>query len=403
MDGTVPLDAALALLGPDDTAVIATDLEILEGQLEHLVRHFPSSTSHAIAIKTMPHPRMLSELAGHGVGLEAASIEEVELAIDAGVDPGDIVFDSPAKTILEIQRCHELFPGMLLNANSLAELDRMPTHPSFRLGLRINPEVSSDAPSMFAVSTPGSKFGVALSRHDEILAAALEHPITVLHVHVGSQVADVRIQIEALSRIVALADSIDAARARTGSPLRIESIDIGGGWRADDAPAASLASTRVTDLVAGLSADLPAVFDRHLITEPGQWIHTHAGWTGSIVEYAELHPRPHVVIHVGADLFLRDAYGTPRNFPFELHRRRRDTVEAGTIAYDVDGPLCFSGDTIARGVMLPPVEAGNWIAIRSTGANTLGLWSRHCSRHVPAVVALRGDIATLWSPRRRVA
>ena len=52
----------------------------------------------------------------------------------------------------------------------------------------------------------------------------------------------------------------------------------------------------------------------------------------------------------------------------------------------ITGPLCFSGDIIAREVLLPRVEEGDWIAIRDTGAYTLSLWSRHCSRGIPAVL-----------------
>ena len=161
---TLPNDqfqAVRRLLGPDDTSVIVTDLEVLDSQLDHLVKTFPTSCRHAIAIKTMPHPMMLRELVLRGFSLEAASFEEVMLALEAGAEPSAIVFDSPAKTEREIHLCHELHAGMLLNANSLAELDgqgtvttrqnpnfRQQRHQAFpmmiapsraRLDLRINP------------------------------------------------------------------------------------------------------------------------------------------------------------------------------------------------------------------------------------------------------------------------
>ena len=403
---TLPNDqfqAVRRLLGPDDTSVIVTDLEVLDSQLDHLVKTFPTSCRHAIAIKTMPHPMMLRELVLRGFSLEAASFEEVMLALEAGAEPSAIVFDSPAKTEREIHLCHELHAGMLLNANSLAELDRIPPNPSFRLGLRINPEIRSDAPKIFRVSSEGSRFGVPHSRRDAILAAALEHPISALHVHVGSQVADVDVQVESLRLLVALADDIDAARARIGSSMRIESIDIGGGWLADEAPARDLRTTRVTELVENLKAEVPSLFERQVTTEPGQWVHTHAGWTASRVEYTEISPRAFAVLHVGADLFVRDVYGTSREFPFELQRSSNQVSTTPSVAYDLDGPLCFAGDLVARGVVLPEIEIGDWLIIRETGANTLGLWSRHCSRSIPAVVALRGNAATLWSPRRPVS
>jgi diaminopimelate decarboxylase len=52
----------------------------------------------------------------------------------------------------------------------------------------------------------------------------------------------------------------------------------------------------------------------------------------------------------------------------------------------VAGPLCFAGDVLARDVLLPPVDEGDWIVIRDVGAYTLSMWSRHCSRGIPAVI-----------------
>jgi diaminopimelate decarboxylase len=114
--------AVLDLLGADDTAVIVCDLTRLRAHLEILRSAFPSAVEHAVAIKTMPHPRMLACLVEEGFGLEAASFEEVELAIAAGAPAHRIIFDSPVKTAAEIERCDARYPGMLCNANSLEEL-----------------------------------------------------------------------------------------------------------------------------------------------------------------------------------------------------------------------------------------------------------------------------------------
>jgi diaminopimelate decarboxylase len=59
--------------------------------------------------------------------------------------------------------------------------------------------------------------------------------------------------------------------------------------------------------------------------------------------------------------------------------------------WTVVGPLCFAGDVIARDRPLPAIAEGDLLVVRDTGAYTLGMWSRHCSRAVPEVVGLRGD------------
>ena len=65
--------------------------------------------------------------------------------------------------------------------------------------------------------------------------------------------------------------------------------------------------------------------------------------------------------------------------------------------WTVAGPLCFAGDVIGRGAPLPDVHPGDWLLVRDTGAYTMGMWSRHCSRGMPVVL----DAASLRVLRRR--
>lgn len=396
------LEAALELLGPDDTAVLCVDLDVLRAQLTHLQTAFDPSAQHAIPVKTMPHPAVLAEILAHGFHLEAASMEEIDLARASGAHASQLVFDSPAKTRREIARCQTELPGLLLNANSLEELRRMPKDPSFRLGLRINPELTTDAPTSFKVADPGSRFGVPLTQRDEIIAACLDAPIVGLHLHIGSQVSDSTAHIEAIRRLVALADEIDDARQRAGIDERITLLDIGGGLRADEAPVTPAGTSAVMALATGLAVACPDLHRRQVVTEFGQWVHTHAGWAASAVEYVVEGPRPHAVMHLGADFLVRNAYSTPGNFTFTAHRPGDGVMGDDLARYDLDGPLCFAGDVVARAVALPRLAEGDWIIIEGVGANTFGLWSRHCSRHVPAVVLFEAGQPRLASTRRAV-
>ena len=70
--------------------------------------------------------------------------------------------------------------------------------------------------------------------------------------------------------------------------------------------------------------------------------------------------------------------------------------------YDIAGPLCFAGDYLARGVALPSAEEGEWLCIDHAGANSYALWSRHCSRDVPALWAWDGEQMIRWSERRSI-
>lgn len=117
-------------------------------------------------------------------------------------------------------------------------------------------------------------------------------------------------------------------------------------------------------------------------------------------------------LHLGADYFVRHVYagggaqsGAP--LPHDVAVVRADgrisvADDRGetTQCYDLVGPLCFAGDVIARDLLLPELAEGDWLVMAGTGANTFGLWSRHCSRAIPKVVASTGGTCRVWSGRR---
>lgn len=397
------LVAMLERLDINDTAVIGVELDALDAQLESLRTAFPLPVRHSIAVKTMPHPEMLAHLTRRGFGLEAASLEEVQLALRAGAAPSDLIFDSPVKTRSEIEWCQTNLSGALLNANSLAELERYPSTPAFQVGLRINPELATGAPTEFDVSGQRSKFGVAFStERTTVIEACIAAGVTALHMHIGSQVPTCDAHVEAVGRLLEVAAEIDAARAERHDGRRITTLDIGGGIRAETGgnELMSLYGQR-------LQTEHRGLFDYDVRTEFGQWVHANAGWAATRVESVEERAVPMAFVHLGADYFTRDVYGasSAADYGFAVVRSdgrvamANDAAEA-TRTYDVVGPLCFAGDVLARDLVLPDVGEGDWLVIAGTGANTLGLWSRHCSRAIPKVIASSAGTSCVWSERQ---
>ena len=143
-------DAALAsdLVEPDLGAVVFHDLDLLDARL-------------AVAIKANALVAVLRRCVERGAGLEAASWEEVALAVAAGCEPSRIVYDSPAKTRTEIGRA--LRAGVHVNADSLDELDRIievrAEHPesTATVGLRVNPAVGGGSIPATSVASPSSR------------------------------------------------------------------------------------------------------------------------------------------------------------------------------------------------------------------------------------------------------
>lgn len=380
----------LPKLGAEDTAIIGVNLPVLTARLHHLQDAFPEGVQHSIAIKTNPHPKMLEFLVSQGFGLEAASIEEVRMALAAGCSPAHLVFDSPVKTRHEIREISSL-SGMLVNVNSLEELDRFDIDFQGILGIRINPQVHTGAPELFDVSKNESKFGVPVDMKEHIVDAALRYPVKALHMHSGSQMKDLNIQRGALKELKRIADAINAV-----APGKIKVLDIGGGL-----PTEPLGAQTQMEAYGQIVAEVFRDSDYLLVTEFGQWVQAESGFALSAIEYV-LAPNK-LFIHLGADFFMRDAYTKARSFPMTVWNGDATQVQGIDKAYDIAGPLCFAGDYLAHGLQLPAeLQEGQYLFIDHTGANTYALWSRHCSRTLPATWAWDGNSMVKWSNRSTI-
>lgn len=378
-----------------DNAVFVHDLDRMESRVGALQEAFGPTALHAIAVKANPVVGVLERLVECGAGLECASLEEVKLSLAAGCAASNIVFDSPAKTRDELR--FALQQGLHLNLDNFDELARvaeivaeMPTSPPGHVGIRVNPQVGSGTISMTSVAGRVSKFGVPLEpRRQELLDAFARHPwLDGLHVHVGSQGCDLDQLVHAVADICRFRTQ---AEARRDEP--ISQIDIGGGlparYRDGDEP------PELETYVDRLRDEVPELFREgtRIVTEFGRSVHATCGWAVSRVEYVkEESGTKMAVMHLGADAFMRPIYA-PEDWYHDLlvldaSGRPKQGAEA---PLTVVGPLCFGGDILARDRPLPEVEEGDLIVVRDAGAYTLSMWSRHCSRGLPAVIGWRAD------------
>jgi diaminopimelate decarboxylase len=376
------------LVGEVDTAVVFHDLDLLDDRLDELVAAFPPSALHTIAIKANPLVEVLRAVVARGCGLEAASFEEVMLARAAGCPPDRIVFDSPAKSVAELQASLEL--GIRLNADNFVELDRIielrPPDSTSIVGLRVNPLVGDGSIPTTSVAGTASRFGVRIDRVVEgLVPRATGNPwIRGLHHHVGSQGIAVDAHAAAAAATAALRDQLHDALGRP----QFDTVDIGGGATTDyvgEGP------TEPAEFVAAVSEAAPSLFDADtvLMTEFGRAVQANCGWAASTVEYVKESSEGDIaVLHLGADFLMRPAYQPE-------HWQHRFSVVDATPGADpstpwiVSGPLCFAGDIIGRSVPLGPVTAGDTVVVHDVGAYTVGMWSRHCSRGIPLVLGHR--------------
>jgi diaminopimelate decarboxylase len=387
MSATLSRAIAEGAIGNSDDAVIFYNLSRLDDMLGSLRTSFPPNALHTVAVKANPIVEVLRRILRAGYGAEVASIGELHLALAAGFPAEAIVFDSPVKTRAELEVALKL--GIKINANSLGELDRINTLYSAlgsrsQVGVRINPETGMGAIAATSVAVQRSKFGVSLRESRAALRRAFsEYPwLTGLHLHIGSQGTS---REQLIDGVGAVYDFFVELRERVG----IRFFNIGGGlpakYKESDTP------IHFSDYATLLRERCPALFAPEvvLVTEFGRALHASCGWVASKVEYVIEHDSgATLIVHVGADMFLRKAY-----HPDDWHHDISVCDSKGQLhtgperEFSVAGPLCFAGDYLNRSVSLPVnVSEGDYIIVHDSGAYTFSMWSMYNSRQFPAVI-----------------
>lgn len=383
---------------PLEELKIYHDLDSFASNCRSLVHSLSPNFLHTYAIKSNPLPFLLRLAVSSGLGLEAASLVELEMCVLSGCEARKIVFDSPAKTKQELSYALDL--GVRINADNEEEVSRIaaliaerPNPTTSLIGLRVNPLIGSGKIDILSTSDHRSKFGIPLNEIGKKAVFDLfsHHAfLTGLHCHVGSMGCSMNMLAEGASTLNSLANEIELQ-----SEKRITWIDIGGGL------AVNMSSADVSPSFCDFSKHLrllvPELFEsgREILTEFGKSLVAKTAWAVSRVEYVKssylLDAKDQIaVIHAGADLFMRTAYA-PSKFPLRLSvhardgRRKESEKASEEILTDIVGPLCFSGDKLATAEFFPPIESGDFVVVHDVGGNSINLWSRHCSRQCPSV------------------
>jgi diaminopimelate decarboxylase len=194
---------------------------------------------------------------------------------------------------------------------------------------------------------------------------------------------------------------VNEKRNATGlQPVSI--FDIGGGlpvsYKGDRTP------VLMADYAKEIAKLFPLLFTSSfsLFTEFGRWVHVNAGWTVSRVEYVKHDPGINTaMIHAGADLFLRECLN-PKSWQHEysvFDKMGNPKSGKDRTPYNLAGPLCFSGDILARHISLPVTEEGDYLVIHDTGGYTFSMWSRYNSRQTPRIIGYAEELFEILKER----
>lgn len=377
------------------------DLDLYDQHLTHCKNAFGPTFHHCIAIKSNSLSKMLVYAnQKHGMGIECASIGETLHAKEHCKIPNThIVFDSPCKTQLELEwaireKIHTNIDNFDEFERAKAYVEKIGADKVGEIGFRINPLVGAGKIAALSVSTSESKFAVPVSEKEKLLSCYKENPwMNSVHVHVGSGGMGSLVLAAGIRVAVDFAKEINQIAGKQ----QITVIDIGGGlpvnywgneFSAENVP-------NWSEYADHLKQNIPELFsgDFKIVTEFGQSMNAKCGILASKVEHMKgTDELPIAVIHFGASECVRQAY-TPD------HKRRLEAyqpdgsafpADAPTKATSVGGPLCFQGDFLAKKIDLPAdLKAGCFMVMKDAGANTLSIFSRHCSRMCPAVYGIR--------------
>ena len=343
----------------------------------------------AYAIKANSNIAVLRLLAQEGAGGDIVSGGELYRALQAGLLPQRIVFAGVGKTDEEIR--YALRSDILMfNVESSAELlaiDRIAGElkTPARVALRINPDIDPKTHPYISTGLKKSKFGISAERALEEfkLATTLKNiEIVGVHKHIGSQLMHVSPYVESLKKILDLVEELK------GIGVQIRYLNVGGGLGITYQDEIPPQPEDLAQAISPLLKDLKCV----LIFEPGRSIVGNAGVLLTKVLYQKANPDKTFLIVDAAmnDLIRPSLYGAYHEIK-PVQEAREKTKRK--VLVDVVGPVCESGDFLAKDRMMTLGDPGDLLAVMSAGAYGFSMASNYNSRlRIPEVLVRDREI-----------
>lgn len=369
------------------TETIATNYRAYRDALGHLPHevHYSVKANGSLGI--------LSLLANLGAGFDIVSGGELFRVLKAGGDPAKVVFSGVGKTAAELE--YALRSGIgSFNCESQEEvelLDKIAGQLEARpvVALRVNPDISTETHPYIATGLRDHKFGIPFKAAERIYSDAERFPhlrFESISCHIGSQIFDTGVFFEVLEKVMALVERL------RGAGVFICQLDLGGGLgvsyrRDENAPS-------IAEYAAGLANAVEGK-DLRLLIEPGRSIVGPAGILLTQVVYRKIaESKEFIVVDAAMNDLIRPALYQSHHEIIPVVDRNLEVLNA-----DVVGPVCETGDFLARDRRMPTVDTGDLLAVCTAGAYGFVQASNYNARPRAAEVLVEGSKAKLIRER----
>jgi diaminopimelate decarboxylase len=360
-----------------ESPVYVYDASIMEAQYKRLANGFKGvkKVKFHYAVKALSNISVLKLLSSFGCGMDTVSIQEVQLALEAGVAPEDIIYTPNGVSLRELEKAKDL--GVQINIDNLSLLEQFGAlYPTTPVCIRINPHVMAGGHTNISVGHIDSKFGISIHQlpHIERIVKNTGMHINGIHMHTGSDILDIEVFLYA-SEIL-----FDTAKHFQ----KLDFIDFGSGFKVPYKEGDI--ETNVEEMGEKLTARFNAFCEQYgrdltLAFEPGKFLVSEAG---------KFLVQVNVVKQTTSTVFAQVDSGfnhliRPMLYNAQHKIENISNPEGRERFYSVVGYICET-DTFANNRRISEITEGDMLAFHNAGAYCFSMASNYNSRYRPAEV-----------------
>ncbi len=375
------------------TPLYIYDSNMIKSQYNRLKQSFKDVKNLQInyAVKALSNISILKYMINMGSGIDAVSIQEVKIALKAGVNPKKILYTPNGVSIEEIKEVSEL--GVSINIDNLEVLEQFGNlNPDIPVCIRINPHIMAGGNSKISVGHIDSKFGISIHQTPHILRIVENTKINIngVHMHTGSDILDVEVFLNAAEILFEIAKKFK----------NLEFIDFGSGFKVPYYPGDS--ETNIDELGVKLTERFNLFCDEYgkelkLIFEPGKFLVSQAGkFLCRVNSIKQTTSTVFAQVDTGFNHLIR-----PMMYGSNHHIENVSNPNDMERYYSVVGYICET-DTFATNKKISSISPGDILSFSNAGAYCFSMSSNYNSRFKPAEAFYIDDKVLLIREREKI-